>query len=797
MITLNNLQKYFYRHKKNEIHVINDTSLELGNSGLVALLGPSGCGKTTLLNCIGGLDKVNSGSLVINGEKITKNNFYKMDKIRNLNIGYIFQDYKLIDEWTVFDNVAVALKMCGVKNKSEIKRRVEAVLEAIELYRYRKRPASMLSGGERQRVGIARALVKNPSIIICDEPTGNLDSRNSIEIMNILKAISRERLVILVTHEVQLAELYADRIVTLQDGKIMSDEENHGTHEIDYELEGKIYLKDLPINDCIKNDNVEVNYYSDNNKKVKINIVYKNDTLYIESDNKIENVNDDSAFEIINAHYKKIDKSVYEKYNFNNEDIQNKKYASLYNVFTMLKVGLTRIKHYSFLRKLSLASFFIAGIMIMFSLSSIVGVSKVHLEDFNIDDETYLSITSNDGVSLENKVNTLDNINFMMPGRMRYEFYIPVDDIFQTSGLSQYFEAALGSSATLKESDLIKGRLPNESEVVIDRRVFDKANEEGIMGNNSFLLVGIDSIDKLIGRKVKIGEHTELTIVGITDKVISEVFVNPDELFRVVMDSTDYQPLETSGLSNIHYYQDKITLKTGRMPKDGEVIVNENMSSIYPLNKKSDIKLANRELVVVGYYKSDNINLNLVNEETIKNYAYEVNNTYTISSSKKTETVKSLIDSGILANDLYDKNYQEYENSRKESINSSIISTSVIIIITLFEIFFVIRSSFQSRIKEVGILRAIGIKRSDVYRMFAGEIIVATTIAGLSGILLCYAFVYSLSDIQMVARSMSSNPILILASASILYVFNTIIGLLPVWLTVKSTPAKILSRKDI
>lgn len=796
MITLNNLQKYFYRHKKNEIHVINDTSLEFGDSGLVALLGPSGCGKTTLLNCIGGLDKVNSGSLVINGEKITKKNFHKMDKIRNLHIGYIFQDYKLIDEWTVFDNVAVALKMCGVKNKAEIKKRVDAVLTAIELYRYRKRPASMLSGGERQRVGIARALVKNPSIIICDEPTGNLDSRNSIEIMNILKAISRERLVILVTHEVELAKLYADRIVTLTDGKVISDEENHDAHEIDYELEGKIYLKDLPINDEIKNDSVEVKYYSDDYSKVKINVVYKNGTLYIESNKKIETVNEDSAFEIINAHYKKINKSVYEKYNFNSEDIPNKKYASLYNIFTMIKVGFNRIKHYSFIRKLSLLSFFIAGIMIMYSLSSIVGVSKVHLEDFNKDDNTYLSITSNDGDSLEKKISTLDNINFMMPGKMNYEFQIPVDDIFQTTGSSQYFEASLGSSATLTEEDLILGHLPNTGEIVIDKRIFDKVSEEGMMGN-SLLLVGIDSVDKLIGRKVKMGLHTELTIVGVTDKVITEVFVNPSDLFRVVMDSSDYEPLESSEFGDIYYYQDKIELKSGRLPNTNEVIVHESLSLAYPLNKKSDIKLGNTELTVVGYYKSNDINFNLVDESSIKGYAFDTSNTFIISSSKKTETVKSLRDSGILANDLYDKNFKEYDNGRKDSMNSSIISTSVIIVITLFEIFFVIRSSFQSRIREVGILRAIGVKRSDVYRMFAGEIIVATTIAGLTGIILCYAFIYSLSDIQMVARVMSSNPFLVLVSATILYVFNTIIGLLPVWLTVRSTPATILARKDI
>ena len=200
MIEIKNLNKYFNKGKKNEIHVINNVTLELDNHGLVALLGPSGSGKTTLLNTIGGLDDVKSGSIYVNGEKITSKLISKRDRIRNLNIGYIFQDYKLIDKLSVFDNVALVLKMIGIKDKKEIKIRVNYVLEKLGMYRYRNRPAGMLSGGERQRVGIARAIVKDPDIIIADEPTGNLDSKNSLEIMNIIKAISKDRLVILVTH---------------------------------------------------------------------------------------------------------------------------------------------------------------------------------------------------------------------------------------------------------------------------------------------------------------------------------------------------------------------------------------------------------------------------------------------------------------------------------------------------------------------------------------------------------------------------------------------------------------------
>ena len=128
MIILKNLNKYFYKNKKNEIHVINNTSLELNDTGLVALLGPSGCGKTTLLNVIGGLDNVNSGSIYINDKRLTKIRSSKKDEIRNLNIGYIFQDYHLINDMSVYDNVALVLKMIGIKDKEEIKRRVNYVL---------------------------------------------------------------------------------------------------------------------------------------------------------------------------------------------------------------------------------------------------------------------------------------------------------------------------------------------------------------------------------------------------------------------------------------------------------------------------------------------------------------------------------------------------------------------------------------------------------------------------------------------------------------------------------------------
>ena len=267
MLEIKNLNKYFNRHRKNQIYVINNTSIVLRDNGLVALLGNSGSGKTTLLNTIGGLDKASSGSIYINGQKITSRFSYKVDKIRNLNIGYIFQDYKLIDDLSVYDNVSIVLKMMGIKDKKEIDTRVLYVLDKVGMLRYKKRPASMLSGGEKQRVGIARAIVKNPDIILADEPTGNLDSRNSLEVMNIIKAISRDRQVILVTHERELAKFYADRIIEIKDGTITNDYKNEHNDTLDYEVDNRFYLKDLE-HLTEKNDNYEINIYRNSPQKL-------------------------------------------------------------------------------------------------------------------------------------------------------------------------------------------------------------------------------------------------------------------------------------------------------------------------------------------------------------------------------------------------------------------------------------------------------------------------------------------------------------------------------------------------
>ena len=204
------------------VPALKGINLEFRKSEFVSILGASGCGKTTLLNIIGGLDKYSSGDLVINGRS-TKNYTDKdWDAYRNRTIGFVFQDYNLIPHLTIAENVELALTLSGIKI-SERKERALKALERVGLSAHAKKRPNQLSGGQKQRVAIARAIINDPDIILADEPTGALDSKTSVQIMDILKEISKDRLVIMVTHNNELAEEYSTRIISLFDGQVTND----------------------------------------------------------------------------------------------------------------------------------------------------------------------------------------------------------------------------------------------------------------------------------------------------------------------------------------------------------------------------------------------------------------------------------------------------------------------------------------------------------------------------------------------------------------------------------------------
>ncbi len=227
MLELRGLKKTYVSDKGTDCVALNNVNLAFGNSGLVFILGRSGSGKSTLMNAIGGLDSTDEGEIIINGTSNKDFTDKDFDSFRNTHIGFIFQEYNLMPEFNVYDNVALATEL---QNRKVDKTAILSLISEIGLDGLAKRKISELSGGQKQRVSIARALSKNPNIILADEPTGNLDKRTSDQIFTILKELSKTKLIIVVTHDHESASRFGDRIITFSDGKIANDTQNYLTN---------------------------------------------------------------------------------------------------------------------------------------------------------------------------------------------------------------------------------------------------------------------------------------------------------------------------------------------------------------------------------------------------------------------------------------------------------------------------------------------------------------------------------------------------------------------------------------
>ena len=239
MLQLKNIVKTYVTGDLTQ-NALQDVSINFRENEFVSILGQSGSGKTTMLNIIGGLDRYTKGDLIINGVSTRQYKDCDWDYYRNSSIGFVFQSYNLIPHQSVLANVELALTLAGV-SKKERRQRAIAVLTKVGLADHLHKRPNQMSGGQMQRVAIARALINNPDILLADEPTGALDSETSLQIMELLKEIAQDKLVIMVTHNPELAESYSTRIVRLLDGRIVSD--SNPFHEDEITVQPKKHRK--------------------------------------------------------------------------------------------------------------------------------------------------------------------------------------------------------------------------------------------------------------------------------------------------------------------------------------------------------------------------------------------------------------------------------------------------------------------------------------------------------------------------------------------------------------------------
>ncbi len=791
MIKLTRLNKYFFKNKKNQIHVLNDVSLDIADKGLVAIHGPSGSGKTTLLNVIGGLDKINSGQIDFFDHHLNRYNARIWDKIRNQHVGYIFQNYYLLPELSVYENIRFVLKIIGVVDEEYIEQKVHYVLKAVGMYPFRKKKALQLSGGQQQRVAIARALVKNPEVVIADEPTGNLDSKNTLEIMNIIKEIAKDKLVILVTHEKKLASIYADRIISIEDGKVIGDIVN--SQKADHEIndENIIYLKDIKQKEVLKNNKVNFDIYLEEGEEESsfdVKLIVRNKTLYVDIKSpyqKIKLADKSSGVIIKDEHYQKKSKEESLKTSFKTEDIDHSKIKKerrmILSFKQTFKMAFAKIRNISRKGKLMLFSFFISGMITAYAIAALASVAVVRVDEMVYYPKGY--------VQFEKGSLTYEELDSLATEQDGYYINVfPQERVYfiNSDGTKSvtYFSGQYDLLDHAKNYKLSYGRYAaSDNEIVISQGIVDE-----YLSSSTFQDFGIWNKEQLFKEFIEFGNQ-KANIVGIVKTKTKLIFAS--EAFLLYVNSGyNIKPFAA-------YHE---VLSSGSAPDENEVVISEMalvelgympQSAVYPLSADGKI--------ISGTHNISQKGLVLFPKTKMMKIAIEESSTiYAYTKNPKALIQKLDTEYNIEAFDIYKAAVNEATASQRVNLAASLGSTLLLISFSLLGFYFVIRSSMISRIYEVSVYRALGVRKKDIFRSFIVEIFTITTISSLIGLFLMNTILIKLQrGLLGMLNVFYVNTLTSVVGVLVVYGLNLSAGILPVLLLLRKTPAQILAQYDI
>ena len=541
----------------------------------------------------------------------------------------------------------------------------------------------------------------------------------------------------------------------------------------------------------------------------------KNGNIYIQAKNRntrLEVIDDNSGIEFIDDHYKQITKEESAEGNFDLEKLSHKgkrKYKSILNPFTLLKKGFRTVFEYNILKKILLAGFFISAMFITYSVSNIYGVLNITDDEFIEVDKSYITVVGKKiDVGTYETYEKDDDFEYIMPGDSKISLSMVFDDYYQTKDSSADIKGSLSASGKLEESDIVAGRLPeNSREIVIDKMLLNKVIKEQWTKS-----AGYSVPEDFLDETVSIHNMRDMTIVGIADRMSPCIYADQSMFINIlanvrnseeyeVTDSATYSETDNSAEDVIDYKLKKseIELKKGEWPEDDyEVLVNEKNEEDMKIGKEIKQKVNGKKLTVVGYYSNAyDSDYMLVNNDTVKYNLINHSQNITVCPVDKAEAMQAFKDAQINVKDTYAESRKKYKDDIWSSVVSSLILAGVMLVISFIEIFLIIRASFLSRVKEVGVYRAIGVKKGDIYKMFMGEILAVTTIASMPGFAFMAYILSKLSQMQWFEDMFYMDSMVLALCAVLIYGFNIVFGLMPVFRTIRKTPAAILSRTDV
>ena len=739
------------------VHALKNVNLKFRRSEFVSIVGASGCGKTTTLNIVGGLDRYTSGDLIIEGTSTKDYTDSDWDTYRNHRIGFVFQSYNLITHLDIFSNVELSLTLSGV-SKSERKRLVLDALDKVGLKEYAHKKPNQLSGGQMQRVAIARALVNNPDIVLADEPTGALDSVTSVQVMDILKEIAKDKLVIMVTHNMPLAEAYSTRIITFKDGEVISDSNPYEEEIKEVEVK-KVRRTSMNFLTAIK--------LSFNNLKTKLGrtlitsvagsigiigvacvlAVSSGFTDYIDGMQKDEL----SGFPIQINTQTILAEEIYENLN-QMPDNTLTEYPTENKIYGYEPISMSQL---------------------------------IHTNPLSEEYANYIK-ENIEGTELVSSVTYGYGLNINILGKNSE------DNIYKVNNSSVGWQQLIGSQDfILSQYDLLEnGKYPTTSNEVL--LVVDKYNR---LTNSQIAALGYEnkeeySFDEIIGHEFKLVTNNDYYVYN-SEKNIYEVNKDLDSMYNSVNSRT----LKISGIL--------------RVKKDASSAFMNNGIAYTDTLMAEMLENAHQSDVVLAQLKEENKEYNVLtgkpmNANSLKNQLTSLGgskiptsiNIYPVSFESK-EAITTILDKYNLNPDGNKKPTKEqivYTDlaASVTEVMSTMIDAIKIVLVVFASISLIVSSvmigiityvSVVERTKEIGVLRSLGARKKDIKRVFSAEVLIIGFTAGVIGVLFTYLISIPANEIVLNLAQIPNLAALKIGEAISLVIISMILtfiaGLIP------------------
>ena len=755
-------------------HALNDVTLQFRTNEFVSILGPSGSGKTTLLNIIGGLDHYDSGDLIIN-HKSTKN--YKendWNAYRNNCIGFIFQNYNLINHISILENVEMGMTLSGVSNKIKRKRALDA-LDRVGLSEHSHKKPNQLSGGQMQRVAIARALANNPDIILADEPTGALDTKTSEQIMELIKEISKDKLVIMVTHNRELAEKYSTRIVELKDGKLISDS-NPVKKEDQNSKEFKIKKTAMSFWTALK--------LSFNNIKTK-----KGRTALTAFASSIGIIGIALILSLSNGFQTKIDN--YEKDTLSQMPITINTQAMSLTEEKLEELVENQTKHKEYTKK----EFIYPKENELETMMHFNKIDEEYIDYIEeIDKDKLNAISYEYGTTLNVITKKADGTYALVPTSTNYS--MSTTSMTGVIGWTLYPKSIKGKSVLENNYEVLAGEINQEEPGIViavnSKNELDASTLEQLGFNKDKNL----SFDEILDKELKVVSndiyYQELNGYFVPSKDYESMYNSEDtisiKIQAIIRGKEDKSQLTQSGI----YYNSALVDKVIDMNKNSDIVkkqqeVSYNVLTGQPFDKTTSTVTKDNILGVLGAEGIPSIIYLYPKDFDTKDYITEYLDNY--NKDKEEENKILYTDYAAMISSL--------SGSIMDAVTYVLIAfSSISLVVSCIMIAIITYISVLERTKEIGILRALGARKKDIKRVFNAETFIVGIFSGLLGIIIAEiltfptnAIIESLSELPNVAQL---NPIHAIILVMISVTLTIIGGLIPASIASKKDPVEAL-----